>query len=108
MQQEVDEMLANSLTVEDEEAVQAELRELQAVSTFLHLHGGTPPTVVTARRGGNGTPDRATFSSHGGSYSARSVVRSLSVRTADQVVEAEAESEPEPQPQERERIPVAA
>ena len=29
MGQEIDEMLANSLTLEDEEAVQAELRELQ-------------------------------------------------------------------------------
>ena len=33
-EQEIDEMLANSLTLEDEEAVQAELQELQMVRFF--------------------------------------------------------------------------
>ncbi|PIL31652.1 hypothetical protein GSI_06354 [Ganoderma sinense ZZ0214-1] len=35
-QREIDEMLANSLTVEDEEAVQAELRELQIETLGVH------------------------------------------------------------------------
>ncbi|KAI0756706.1 Snf7 family [Daedaleopsis nitida] len=56
-QREVDEMLANSLTMEDEEAVQAELRELQLQVLTVEeqerpIHLPSPPTTVPATEEG--------------------------------------------------------
>ena len=109
MAQEIDEMLANSLSLEDEEAVQAELRELQLETvrpTHYVLPTNSSQLGITARRERRRTTSRAPFCTNGATSQPRQGYVGICFRCF--IADADTMAEPQSQNQERERVPVAA
>ena len=102
-------MLANSLSLEDEEAVQAELRELQLEtvrSTHYVLPTDSSQLGITARRERRRTTSRAPFCTNGATSQPRQGYVGICFRCF--IADADTMAEPQSQNQERERVPVAA